>query len=677
MSLKYFAIYAATFLFLANLTAQNNCPVKFGKITPQDFNIQAAEVDTTSGAVILADVGSSSFEANNKGWFCLVYKHECRIKITNKSGFDLANVEIPLYISTKDYSEEKLDRLKAYSYNLENGQVVETKLKEDAIFKDKKDANHVVKKFTMPAVKEGTIIEYSYTVVSNFLFNLQDWSFQGNYPCLWSEYKVDLPEFFEYVFLSQGYRAYDIKTTISSLGIFNVRRQVNGGASSDDNFTLKGNVNRTRWVMKNVTALKEEPYTSSLRNHLSKVEFQLSGYRFPDQPYEAVMSNWQKVSQSLFEDEQFGADINRNNNWLNDTEKQITQAATNDLDKAKNIYYYVKNNFKNLGTRGIYLTKTIKEIFNAKSGYANEINLLLVAMLQYKNIKASPIILSTVWHGYTNEYYPLLQRYNYVIVKLTIDNINYYLDASQPYLGFNKLAPYCYNGHARIIDKKESSAVFFYADSLAESKVTSVMLFNDEKQAGKWVGNICVNYGYIESSNTRRNMLENGKQAVEKNFKEGYTGEFEVDNLEWQNIDSCEKTVGLKCDFSIEGSDKSKIIYFNPMIRNGIGKNPFRAIEREYPVEMPYKINEAYTLYMQIPAGYEVDEMPKSVRVKFNDDEGVFEYIISKTDAEINISCLIKFNKALFMPEDYEALRNFYDYILKKQAENIVFKKKN
>ena len=58
-------------------------------------------------------------------------------------------------------------------------------------------------------------------------------------------------------------------------------------------------------------------------------------------------------------------------------------------------------------------------------------------------------------------------------------------------------------------------------------------------------------------------------------------------------------------------------------------KNPFTAAERFYPVEMSYTVDDIYSLSMDIPKGYKVDEMPKSARVMLNENEGMFEYIIS------------------------------------------------
>lgn len=655
--------------------AQEKCPVKFGKVNLEDFDISKANVDMTSGAVIIADVGTSSFEGNNKGWFSLVYKHQRRIKIINKNGFDLANVEIPLYISTKSNDEERVEKLKAYSYNLENGQVIETKLKDDAVFKDKQDKNHIVKKFTMPSVKEGTIIEYSYTIISDFLFNLQDWSFQGEYPRIWSEYEVDLPEFFDYVFLSQGYLLFDIKTSKTRQGNFNVRVPRDDGMKSE-NFSLNGTVMENHWVIKNVPALKEERYTSSLQNHISKMEFQMSGQRFPNQPYRDIMGNWKKVGEELLKSSDFGEDLSRNNNWLKETINQINGATKDNLAKAKNIFAYIKTNFKNLGNRGIYLTKSLKEIFNAKSGSESEINLLLTAMLKYEDLDANPVLLSTVSHGYTNEMYPLLNRFNYVITKVNIKGNDYFLDASQPYLGFNKLASNCYNGHARVIDKNVTP-VYFYADSLTEDKLTSIILFNDEKQPGKWGGSFNVDYGFIESGNTRKQILDKGKTDFEKTLKESYSGEYSIDKIEYRDAEDCENTLKLSYELNVDGNNKSKIIYLNPMMKEGYIQNPFKAAERKYPVEMPYKINDIYTFSIEIPAGYMVDEVPKSTRVLFNEDEGSFEFLVAKSETDVKISSKIKFSKAYFPAEDYPSLRSFFDYIVKKHAENIVFKKKN
>lgn len=657
------------------LIGQDKPPITFGRVSPEDFSIAKLKVDTLLGAVIIADIGNSSFVGNNKQWFNIIFKHKRRIKIINKKGYDLASVEIPLYVSTSSQSEETLETLKASTYNLENGVVIETKLGKDAVFKEKQDKNHFIKKFTMPAVKEGSIIEYSYSVRSDFLFNLHSWSFQGAYPSVWSEYELNLPDFFEYVFLSQGYLGYDIKTSKSNYETYNVSSSSLISSTRTETFTVPSTNTISRWVIKNASALKEEAFTTSLSNHISKIEFQMSAQKFPNSVRTEIMGNWQKLSEDLLKDSDFGEKLDRGNGWLNDSMKVIQTGSTNKLEEAKRIYDFVKANINCKGIRNIYLSAPLKEIFKNKSGYVADVNLLLVAMLRHQNIQADPVILSTRMNGFTNDFYPLIHQYNYVVCKVDIEGITYYLDASKPWLGFNKLPQYCLNGHARIIDKT-ILPVYFTADKTVESKTTSVFLFNDEKMAGKWSGTVFSGLGYYASCTARRNILEKGKEDFEKKLKESFAGDYAIEDIEFESEKVAELPIKISYTLNVSRPENSKIIYINPMINEGFTENLFTAADRKYPIEMPFKQDETYIFHLEIPEGYVVDEIPKSAKVSLNNEEGFFEYIIDKTDKVIELRSRIKLNKANFSPEDYQYLRGFFDFIVKKHAEQIVFKKK-
>lgn len=144
-------------------------------------------------------------EGNNKSSISVITKRYRRVHILNKNAFDAASESIFFYKNMD--VEEELDKLKAVTYNLENGKVVETKLDtKNGVFKETINRNRFVKKFTMPNVKEGSIIEYEYTVRSDFFTQLDPWLFQGPYPVLWSEYNLELPEFLGFTFLSRGYK---------------------------------------------------------------------------------------------------------------------------------------------------------------------------------------------------------------------------------------------------------------------------------------------------------------------------------------------------------------------------------------------------------------------------------------------------------------------------------------
>ena len=128
-------------------------------------------------------------------------------------------------------------------------------------------------------------------------------------------------------------------------------------------------------------------------------------------------------------------------------------------------------------------------------------------------------------------------------------------------------------------------------------------------------------------------------------------------------------------DFDFKNSSSADIIYFNPMQGENYKTNPFNSIERHYPVEIPYLIDDTYLLTMDIPEGFQVDEMPKSARVNYNGNEGFFEYLIQKGESNIQMRVHLKLNRAFFPVEEYPTLRDFFAFVVKKESEQIVFKK--
>jgi hypothetical protein len=105
-------------------------------------------------------------------------------------------------------------------------------------------------------------------------------------------------------------------------------------------------------------------------------------------------------------------------------------------------------------------------------------------------------------------------------------------------------------------------------------------------------------------------------------------------------------------------------------------ENPLKSTERKYPVEMPYTTDEVYVLDMEIPKGFVINEIPKSEKFLLDGTDGFFEYIIDNDETNIHLRSRIQINKTTFSPEEYSSLRDFFAFIIKKQSEQIVFKKK-
>lgn len=654
--------------FIIPAFCQESPYYKFGKVSVEDLQKKVYPIDSNANAVILSDIGESRIEGNSKGWFSVVFSRHRIVHILNKSGYSFADVAIPLYTDGQD--EQKLQKVKGVTYNLENGKIVETKLEKSALFKDKQSKNWIEQKFTLPNVKEGCIVEYQYEVSSDFIDHVFPWAFQGECPRLWSEYQITVPQFLNYQFISQGYLNFSIRDKKDSRENFTVRDTRGAGASETYNFT--SGVTTYRWVIKDVPELKQENFTSTLANHIAKIEFELAGYRDP-LPYKDIMGTWPDLSKKLLKAEYFGDDLQSGNGWMADDLKNVTANAASDLDKAQKIFAFVRDNFTCTDHSALYLDQSLKNVWKTKKGTVSEINLLLTAMLRHEKLQADPVILSTRDNGYTYAMYPMISRFNYVISQVKMGDAIIYLDASQPRLGFGKLLSECYNGHARIINEL-ATPVDFAADSIREGKLTSLFISNGEK--GNWIGSVRDMPGYFESYEIRDKIKSKGKDEFFKEIKKAYGTEAQLSNAGVDSLDKYDNPISIHYDLDFE-KPKDDVLYLNPMFGEGFKTNPFKSAQRFYPVEMPYTRDETFSLTIEVPEGYVVDELPKQLLMKLDDrNSGAYEYRISQSGSTISLLSRLKINRTFFDPEEYDTLREFFNLVVKKQNEQIVFKKK-
>jgi hypothetical protein len=641
--------------------------IKFGDVKPEDFSKDYAALDSAADAVYLFDIGSANHEGNNSGWFSVFNKVHERIQLIHKKSFDdLATVKI--YLNTDGTDKEKVENLQAATYNLEDGKVIQTKVEKSAIFQEK-DGNYQVVKFTFPDLKEGSIIEYSYTTSSPFYHIIPTWTFQGDYPKFYSEFTIELPQFFDFVVLEQGYLTPLVDTVTVSSGVFNVLDP--NGANASHVYSIKSNTVKHAWAFKDIPALKEEKFITTLSNYVQKLEFQFSAIRFPNEQPKLFLNDWFKTVEQLMEDEDFGKDLAKENGWLKDDVKVATGGETDAINKARKIYEYVRDNYTCTDYSAIYLSQSLKKTQQSKKGSVADINMLLIAMLKIANYTADPVLLSTRGHGKTYDIYPIMNKFNYLVVNLNISDKHYLLDASDPVLGFGNLSYNCYNGNARMIAALPS-LIGLAADSLYESQVSSFFLTNDND--GKIIGSYKTTFGKVGSEMIRDEMKKSEADEYFKNIKKAYAFDIDMSNTVIDSLDKKEMPVSVQ--YNVAFDMKEDIIYFNPMMAADARKeNPFKAAQRFYPVEMPYCMDETYILNMEVPVGYKVDELPKPARVTLNDNEGMFEYLIQQNGDLIQLRCRTKLNKATFEPEDYETLRNFFAFVVEKEGEQIVFKK--
>ncbi|MBC3539622.1 DUF3857 domain-containing protein [Rufibacter sediminis] len=666
------SLLAVVFVLFHFSVFGQEAPVKFGKVTEQELNMKSYDKDTSAAAVILADYGRSYFSYGED--FKVNFERVTRIKILKKTGYDWANFVIPYY--QRNGSKEQVINVKGATYNMEAGKMVKVKMEDKAIFDEKESANWFNKKFTLPAVKEGSVLEISYTITSDFLFNLRDWTFQQSIPVMYSEYRAAIPEYFEYKQIPQGYEPFVVSESVPSTMSFTVRWSssieagMGGGRTPGGSETVNAKSVNHRWVMKDVPAIASESYITTLNDYVSKIEFELEWVRYPSQVPKRIAGNWSSLTEELMTDERFGLQLNRTGFFK--SEVAALPAATDTLARLNSIYEFVKKSVKWNGQGGKYVTSSLRKAYDTKTGNVADINLMLVAMLRDAGFEAYPVVMSTRDNGRV-PYSPVLSKFNYVIAYAKVGDKEVLMDATDPLMPLGTLPKHCLNGRGWLVSKEKGDWV-----TLQSSNRTTELINADLQilATGVMSGKVMQSTNGIWALSMRHNVQEAGEtKFLEKLVSSQNQLERKAPVL--QNFKDLYKPMGLQYEVTSAGDTQPKdIIYLNPMLLKAQQDNPFKNENRKYPVDFGHPTEEVYICNFTIPDGYAVEELPKNVIIALPENGGRFTYALQVIGNKIQVMSKVTISRPVFYAEEYTYLKQFYTQMIAKHAEQIVLKKK-
>ena len=649
---------------------------KFGKIEMSEMTMTRYEKDTTADALVLFDIGNSRFVLNSERRFQFQFERHRRIKIFKKSAFDLANFEIKLYVNGS--RKEDLNEVKAVTFNLVDGKIVKTKLEKSKIYEEETKYS-VDKKFAFPEVKEGSIIEVSYTITSDFIYNFRGWNFQYHRPALWSQYSYVIPEYFNYRKSSKGYLQFEIfkeepgNATYTLHYDSEIGQGLNGGRTSAENYDIKATTTECTLATKDIPAFISEPNIDCEDNYIQSIEFELSSVQYPQEIRKDYTQSWESVNKEMNDDEDFGK-LLKSKGFIEDTVEYLCKNKTSAKEKALVIYDYVQNRMKWNGIYNLWAPRGLKKPFMERKGYSSEINLLLTLMLKTAGLSANAVMFSTRDNGNAMTYYPTISKFNSVLTKLEIEGKTYLLDATDEYCPLGVLPANDINGEGRVVnDLKGDWAKLDANEKYKESKIYLLTINSD----GKFNGTIQGNYdGY--AGIMYRNSLSHEKsnddfiRKMQENIKGLTVSKYSINN-------KYDIYKPLRDSLNVEITDNAEIIgdkiLFKPLLFETIERNKYTLEDRKYPVDYNYPITEYYVFDYTIPEGYQVESMPKPILLKLPDNSISVTYSLQKVDNKIKVIYRRSINKILFLPDEYKNLKEMYDQIVKEHSEQIILKK--
>lgn len=641
--MKYLSILI--FILLSTpITSQN---YDFGKVSISELMEKTSSIDASAHAAILYEYRNTYFTMNTAG-ATLQTEVRKRIKIYDKEGFENATETISLFDPRG--SGESVGKIKAYTYNLEGGKIVKTGLDKNQIFKDRVSYSYKQVKFTMPNIKEGSVIEFRYKITSPFIWNIDEFVLQREIPIKRIEASLKTPEWFRFKSTSKGYLQFYPKRSLEN----------------DSNFeTMVVNT----YKLNNVPALKEESYVDNINNYRAGAVFELVSIEIPGQLYRSYAQTWGEVARTIGSSDDYKNQLDKSNSF-DDELDELLVGASGDVERMTRIFKYVKDNIKWNGIDGKSFFHGIRKALKEKKGNTADINLTLVAMLRYAGIYANPVVIST--KDNIIPYFPTVDRLNYVIAYAKIGEEKYFLDATDEFSDINVLPVKDYNWRGILIDNPNSvwDEIYLREPDIAISNYTIKAELNED-------GSI---EGSFNSSYSKHRALE-----FRKNFKDQDLDDFitkredKFDNIEisqykLENTDSYEGNVEESFNFYEEdGADIiNDKIYIQPCMFLKIKENPFKLEKRLFPIDFGYPFLDRYMVSIDIPEGFTPETELAPIIMKIPNNLGEFKFYPNFVGNKLNLMINYKINKAVVQSEHYLFIKEFFNQMIVKENEQIV-----
>ena len=246
------------------------------------------------------------------------------------------------------------------------------------------------------------------------------------------------------------------------------------------------------------------------------------------------------------------------------------------------------------------------------------------------------------------------------------------LDVTDPRLPAGQLPLRCINGNGVLIRKDSPEDIPITTAS--STKGTYVLL---QMKDGKLEGDISIRLSGLDAYNFRQEVKKAGGDKEQFETLKNNTEEIEYTDHSYKNLDSLYIPVEKKYRIVIEGGSEeaASILYINPVITGRLQENPFSSPTRNYPIDFGIPFLETYKLNLTIPEGYKVEELPKSKNIVLGEKDGKFSYIAGQTENRIMVNMRFSIDKPIFLPTEYQNLKEFFDLVVAKEAEQIVLKK--
>jgi hypothetical protein len=315
--------------------------------------------------------------------------------------------------------------------------------------------------------------------------------------------------------------------------------------------------------------------------------------------------------------------------------------------------------------------KSASKILKDGTGTNADINFLLINMLHDAGIEASPVVMRSRNLGNLPLSHSSLKYLNTFVVGIHFnDSTMTFFDSSAEDGYLNVLPANLLVNRARIVKKgvpgewvdlqlsarsRETTAIQaqLSADGLLQCKKTSRL--------------------YEEAAAKLRRTWRLVKDSVEQINKLQERYGIQIQSYQTSNRTDFSSKMDEQMTFTKQCDAAGDMIYLNPLVLIPFNESPFTAAERSLPIEFPYKQSETINVYIKLPEGYTVEDMPKPTVLRF---DGINVRITCSLNGDM-LGTQFKFNidKTFYTAAEYQEIKAFFDHLTECNKNIITIKK--
>lgn len=637
---------AATLAAVSLLQAQKP-DYRFGKVSEEELRMERYDRDPDAEAVVLCEEVRTYYLIGNQ--FTRMTDYFIRIKVLKAEGKEYADINLPYVFQRENYAN-----LDAVAYNLVDGKIVKTPLKKQYLFREEVGDEQWMLKFSIPEVREGTVIEYRYRMNSDFVTYIPSVVVQHDIPTVRMKATVEIPEYLRFNVNTKGYLSINMR-----------ENTIAGRIAGTD---VPYNVREITTEGRDIPALKKEPFVWNRNEFRSMIDFELSQIAMPFSDVQNFSLTWKDVNEALAE-----TDFNSNIRMGNPFKEETAAIVARNLAPRQTLHELLRLVQSHMKWDGKYrlMSSSPRNAADKGTGNSAEINSVLMAAVKDAGFDVVPILLNPRSMGRLPQMYATLDGINTFILRVTLDDGKFaYLDGTDPDSDVDLLPTELLVDRARIYGVDGNVGWCDISQLSPSSTVINMNLhFDSDLSLRGWITERFTNQSAMQYSSacTKAGSEEEYVEALEEEHH------IRIDSLTINGLRSAHLT--QEFTMTREPEAAGDFIYLNATIIPFLTENPFKSPERKYPVEFDNPASYTMQGVLRLPEGYVVEELPRAARFNAFDGDITCFYMAQATNGVIQFNMRFNQKRLIFLPEEYADLQAFYGAVVNICNSRIVLRK--